>query len=40
MSIAIRILLLLCCAYAGWEAAGIQYGELQEPQHEVRSPIG
>lgn len=40
MLIAFRIFILLCCAYAGWETANIQHGELREPQQESRSPIG
>lgn len=29
MSIAFRIFVLLCCAYAGWETASIQSVELE-----------
>jgi hypothetical protein len=40
MSIAFRIFVLLFCAYAGWETASIQFGELREPQQQRRSPTG
>lgn len=28
MSIGLRIAMLLCCAYAGWQTAAVQSGEL------------
>lgn len=40
MSIAFRIFVLLFCAYAGWESASIQFGEVREPQQHGRFPIG
>lgn len=29
MLIAFRIVILLCCAYAGWETASIQHGDYE-----------
>lgn len=40
MSIALRIFVLVFCAYAGWETPSIQFGELREPQQQGRSPAG
>jgi hypothetical protein len=33
MSIGFRVVMVLVCAYAGWQTAGVQLGELPEPQH-------
>jgi hypothetical protein len=32
MSISFRVVMILVCAYAGWETASLQFGELPEPQ--------
>lgn len=31
MSITFRVLMMLACAYAGWETAGIEREQLPEP---------
>ena len=37
MSIGFRVAIILVCAYAGWQTASVQYGELPEPQHLTQS---
>jgi hypothetical protein len=37
MSITFRIFMMLACAYAGWETANFQLGQLPEP---FLTPIG
>jgi hypothetical protein len=32
MAISFRVVMILVCAYAGWEIASLQFGELPEPQ--------
>jgi hypothetical protein len=32
MSIGFRIVIVVVCAYAGWQTAGVQFGELPEPR--------
>jgi hypothetical protein len=32
MSMGVRIVILLCCAYAGWHTGSVQFGGL--PDHE------
>ena len=32
MSISFRVVMVLVCAYAGWETARLQFGELPDPQ--------
>jgi hypothetical protein len=41
MFISFRIVVVLFCAYAGWETANLQFGDLPEPQqltHKSGSP--
>jgi hypothetical protein len=44
MSITFRALMMLACAYAGWETANFQLGQLPEPQQlkqeVLLTPIG
>jgi hypothetical protein len=35
MSITFRVVMVLVCAYAGWETASLQFGELPDPQQQV-----
>lgn len=37
MSMGFRVAIVLVCAYAGWQAAGVQFGELPESQHLAQS---
>jgi hypothetical protein len=37
MSIMFRAVMILVCAYAGWETAGLQIGELPEVLQTMRS---
>jgi hypothetical protein len=39
MSIGIRVAIVLVCAYAGWQTANVQFGELPEPQHLTQSGV-
>lgn len=32
MSIGFRVAIVLVCAYAGWQTANVQFGELPGPQ--------
>jgi hypothetical protein len=32
MSIGFRVVMVLVCAYAGWQTAGVQFREMPEPQ--------
>jgi hypothetical protein len=38
MAIGLRIVILLCCAYAGWQTASVQFGELPEFQQGSNDP--
>jgi hypothetical protein len=33
----VRIVILLCCAYAGWRTGSVQFGGLQEHEQVVQS---
>ncbi len=33
MSIGLRVIMILVCAYAGWQTASVQFGDVSEPQH-------
>lgn len=38
MIVGLRIVILLCCAYAGWQTPSVQFGELpeaQQPQQHI-----
>ena len=37
MSMGVRIVILLCCAYAGWHTGSVQFGGLQEHEQVVQS---
>lgn len=39
MSVGLRIFILLCCAYGGWETAGVEFGQLAVPQPQVQFHI-
>ena len=39
MSIGFRVAIVLVCAYAGWQTASAQFGELPEPQHLTQSGV-
>ena len=39
MSITFRILMMLACAYAGWETANFQLGQLPEPQQQTQAVV-
>ena len=39
MSIGLRVVILLVCAYAGWETAGLQFGRLPEPQQLTQKVV-
>jgi hypothetical protein len=36
MSIGLRVIMLLACAYAGWETAGVHSVELPELQQQAQ----
>jgi hypothetical protein len=37
MSIGFRVAIVLVCAYAGWQTASVQFGELPELQQPTQS---
>jgi hypothetical protein len=39
MSIGFRVAIVLVCAYAGWQTAGVRFGEPAEPQHLTQSGV-
>jgi hypothetical protein len=39
MSIGFRVVIVLVCAYAGWQTASVQFGELPELQHLTQSGV-
>ena len=39
MSIGFRVAIVLVCAYAGWQTASVQFGELPEPQYLTQSGV-
>jgi hypothetical protein len=39
MSIGFRVAIVLVCAYAGWQTAGVQFGELPEPPYLTQSGV-
>jgi hypothetical protein len=39
MSITFRIFMMLACAYAGWETANFQLGQLAEPQQQKQAVV-
>jgi hypothetical protein len=39
MSIGLRIVIVLVCAYAGWYTASVQFGELPKPQQQEQLQI-
>jgi hypothetical protein len=39
MSICFRVAIMLVCAYAGWQTASVQLGELPETPHLTQSGV-
>ena len=39
MSITFRVLMILACAYAGWETANFQLEQLPEPQQLTQEVV-
>ena len=36
MSVCFRVIMILACAYAGWEIASLQFEDLPEPQQQTQ----
>jgi hypothetical protein len=39
MAIGLRVVIVLVCAYAGWYAGSVQFGELPEPQQQEQLQV-
>ena len=39
MAVGLRIVIFLCCAYAGWQTASVQFGEMPESQQQEQFQI-
>ena len=38
MAVGLRIVIFLCCAYAGWQTASVQFGEPPGRQQQAQIP--
>jgi hypothetical protein len=37
MYMGVRIVILLCCAYAGWQTGSVQFGRLQDHEQLIQT---